>query len=219
MFGWGPRVTCRPNNGLWLPRHILNTLPLAGQSWVTWQTWTQLLIRGMKLPSLAYKNYLVLNGFRTFTMRSIINSFSFTLGLGSCREGFGLASLGSYVYVMIQSPWSIRWDIRVAKLGWVSCSLTDMPQNGARFEKGQKIRRICFLLIKAPWWLYHIFQEIPGLGRQPKERRSAGTWVRLLGWALGLCGPLHLICSFCAWVCPVWGSLCLGRLFTGALQG
>ena len=53
FVGWGPSVTCRPNNSLWLPRHKPNILPLIGQSWVTWQTWAQLLIRGMKLPSLA----------------------------------------------------------------------------------------------------------------------------------------------------------------------
>lgn len=50
-------------------------------------------------------------------MLSIIKKFSFKLGLENYREGFGLACLGSYVYLMIQSLGSIRWDIRVAKLG------------------------------------------------------------------------------------------------------
>lgn len=43
------------------------------------------------------------------------------------------------------------------------------------------------------------FQEIPGLRRQPKERRIQ---VRCLGWKLGCRCPLGLIYCFCAWGHP-----------------
>lgn len=95
------------------PRHTPNTLPLIDQNWVTCQLLTQLLIRGMRLLSLAYKNYLRFNGCWDLYHPIYDRVLFLKSAIENCRKGFVLTCLGSYCLPLRPIP-------MVSKMGELS---------------------------------------------------------------------------------------------------
>lgn len=127
-----PSVTSRPKNslGLLLRREetFLGTpqthFPSLARIGSHYQLLTQLLIRGMRLLSLAYKNYLRFHGCweicHPIYYRVLIPQVS-------CRniaeKDLRWLVLGHIVYLPGQTRWSMWWGIIIGKLGWGRYSL------------------------------------------------------------------------------------------------
>lgn len=128
------------------PRHPSNTCPFHSQNWVTCQLLTQLLIRWMTLPSLAQKNDLGLsrywNIYHPIYYRVPISQVRYRTSQRRIWVGLSWVTcppLGSIPVVNKMGHCSCQAQMRqllLDQLLWF--------KNGASFENGGRMMRICF---------------------------------------------------------------------------
>lgn len=134
------------------------------------------------------------------TVLSIIGYLFLKSGLENCREGFGLACLGSYVHLLDQSLWLIRWGIILAKLGCGSSSLTSCRlYEWCSFENGERTRRICFSKRRAsPFVFTTPFRGSRVLRGSLRRGGALASEADFTDGRWGFCCPWGLVYCFCA---------------------